>query len=110
MEARLQELADQRGAAGVLGAGAHLRRVEGDQLLLALVNSDSPQVLLNKIARLNRSVHSHHRHRVLTMGERLSFCGRGQAHSGVECLAMHGTTKQGRTVAAFPYRGPEPMH
>lgn len=54
------------GPDGLLGAGQHLDIVAGDPIVLALLNSDSPAVLLQKIERLNRYLHSHHRHRLLS--------------------------------------------
>jgi AraC-like DNA-binding protein len=64
----LAELLERQGPEGLLAAGRHLDVVAGEPLLLALLNTEAPEVLLDKIARLNRFFHSSHRHRVLEVG------------------------------------------
>ena len=61
----LDDILVRSGPDGLLGAGRHVDVVAGDPIVLALLNSDSPAVLLHKIERLNRYLHSHHRHRLL---------------------------------------------
>lgn len=61
----LAEIAATQGPAGLLLAGGHLDTVRGDPIVLALTNSNRPDVLLDKIDRLNRFLHSSHRHRVV---------------------------------------------
>lgn len=63
----LEDILVRFGPDGLLGAGRHLVIVAGDPIVLALLNSDSPAVLLHKIERLNRYLHSHHRHRLLDL-------------------------------------------
>lgn len=63
--AALDDILARFGPDGLLGAGRHLDVVVSDPIVLALLNSDSPAVLLHKIERLNRYLHSHHRHRLL---------------------------------------------
>ncbi|MCP3992196.1 MAG: helix-turn-helix transcriptional regulator [Actinomycetia bacterium] len=60
----LGELLARHGPEGVLGAGRQLDIVATEPLLLALLNTDSPGLLFDKIERLNRFFHSSHRHRV----------------------------------------------
>ena len=60
----LEDILVRLGPGGLLGAGRHLDIVANDPIVLALLNSDSPTVLLHKIERLNRYLHSRHRHHV----------------------------------------------
>lgn len=64
----LQQIIEAHGPAGLLLAGRHLDVVEAEPILLVLLNSDRPDVLLEKIDRLNRFLHSTHRHRVHGLG------------------------------------------
>lgn len=66
----LQEILSRRGPGGLLLAGRQLDAVRDDPLVICLLNSDSPWVLLDKVARLNRYFHASHRHRVLDSGDR----------------------------------------
>ncbi len=63
----LEDILGRFGPEGLLGAGRHLDVVTGDPIVLALLNSESPAALLHKIERLNRYLHSHHRHRLLAL-------------------------------------------
>lgn len=63
----LDRLLDRGGPGSVLLAGRHLDGAVGHPLVLVLLNSDSIYVLLEKIARLNRYFHSHHRHEVVEL-------------------------------------------
>ncbi len=58
----LSELLQRGGPEAVLAAGRRLDVVATEPLMLTLLNSDSPGLLLQKIDRLNRFMHSHHRH------------------------------------------------
>lgn len=61
----LADLLDRQGPRGVLLAGRHLDTVAREPIVLALLTSEDPGRLLDKIDRLNRFLHSSHRHRVL---------------------------------------------
>lgn len=58
----LGDLIERLGPAAGLAAGRRLDVVASEPLVLSLLNSASPAVLLDKIDRLNRFLHSHHRH------------------------------------------------
>ncbi len=60
----LADVMDSQGPEGLLRAGRHLDTVATEPLVLALLNTDGPGMLIGKIDRLNRFLHSHHRHRV----------------------------------------------
>jgi AraC-like DNA-binding protein len=60
----LDDILQGQGSEGLLVAGRHLDVVASEPLVLALLNSDSPGLLFDKIGRLNRFLHSRHRHRV----------------------------------------------
>lgn len=66
----LHAIVERRGRDALLAAGSHLDAAAGDPVLLALLNSDSPSVLLDKVDRLNRYLHSTHRHRLVELGDR----------------------------------------
>ncbi len=63
----LSGLVRRLGPDGLLSAGRYLDVVASEPIVLALLNSDSPTLLLGKIERLNRYLHSHHRHHVLEL-------------------------------------------
>ncbi|MCB0964658.1 MAG: helix-turn-helix transcriptional regulator [Acidimicrobiales bacterium] len=65
----LRAIVDRHGREALLRAGARLDAASGDPIVLALLNSDAPDVLLDKVARLNRYLHSSHRHRVVHLAE-----------------------------------------
>ena len=69
-DALLDAIADTQGAAGLLLAGRRIGEAPDEPLVLALLNSDTPAVLLDKVARLKRYFHSNHRHRVDDLGPR----------------------------------------
>ena len=58
----LQQLASVGGPTSVLMAGSGLRQAADHPLVLVLLNSETIADLLEKIDRLNRYFHSHHRH------------------------------------------------
>ena len=64
----LARLLERDGPAGVFTAGLRLDAEAGEPLVLVLLNSETPQVLVDKIARLNRYLHGNHRHRVVDEG------------------------------------------
>ncbi|MEZ5295606.1 MAG: helix-turn-helix transcriptional regulator [Ilumatobacteraceae bacterium] len=68
-EALLRRLCDEAGPAAVLLAGRHLDAVATEPILLALLNSETVDVVVDKLDRLNRFLHSTHRHRVIESGE-----------------------------------------
>lgn len=62
----LARIVERGGPAALLTAGGHIEEVAPDPVVMVLLNSNSVDVLLDKISRLNRFLHSHHRQQVLT--------------------------------------------
>lgn len=63
--ATLARLAEIGGPAAVLTAGRLVATATRDPIVMVLLNSSSIEVLLEKVERLNRFLHSHHRQRIL---------------------------------------------
>lgn len=63
----LDEIVARRGPGALLEAGRHVDVVANEPLVLSLLNTDSPGLLFDKIDRLNRFLHSHHRHVVVRL-------------------------------------------
>jgi len=61
----LEMVVGSAGPEGLLLAGKRFDGYHDYPLFLVLLNSDRVAVLIEKIARLNRYFHSHHRHRVI---------------------------------------------
>jgi AraC-like DNA-binding protein len=65
----LRRLLAAGGPGAVLSAGRQIRALEPDPILIVLLNSASVAVLLEKVDRLNRFLHSHHRWRILDLAD-----------------------------------------
>lgn len=65
----LERILASGGPGEVLLAGRHFDRFHEYPLFLVLLNSDRVPLLFDKVARLNRYLHSHHRHRVIAWAE-----------------------------------------
>lgn len=77
----LAELLDGQGPEGVLTAGRHLDVSSREPIVLALLTSEDPGVLLDKVDRLNRFLHSSHRHRLVHLDH---------GHAAIEHVSVRG--------------------